>query len=98
MAGSSTHLYTVLRNISRLDLMPAFISLGLTDYSFPYSPEKLPEIIKDDSIRDNFMKAQKYVLTQATSLENGAEGIHANTKNGEDLYITMRHLGSGAYG
>lgn len=96
--SSRPRTYTVLRNIGCTDLMPAFITLGLKDYSFPYSVEKLPEVLDDDSTRDRFLNAQKYVLTQAISLENGAEGVHAHTKNGEDLYYSIKHLGSGGYG
>ena len=96
--SSRPRTYSVLRNIGCAELMPAFIALGLKDYSFPYSVEKLPEVISDDSMRDRFMEAQKYVLTQAISLENGVEGVHAHTKNGEDLYYAINHLGSGGYG
>lgn len=95
---SRPRTYTVLRNIGCANLMPAFIALGLNDYSFPYSIEKLPEVLHSDTIKDNFMNVQKYVLTDATQLENGAEGPHAHTKNGEDLYYVVRHLGSGGFG
>lgn len=90
--------YAVLRNIGCADLMPAFVALDLKDYSFPYSIEKLPEVLHDDITKDKFMDAQRYVLTDATQLENGVEGSHAHTKNGEDLYVVLRHLGSGGYG
>ena len=96
--SSRPRTYTVLRNIGRVDLMPAFIAEGLKDYAFPYSFEKLPEILLDDVTKDRFMSAQKDVLTQATQLESGAEGSHAYTKNGDDLYFVVRHLGSGGYG
>ena len=96
--SSRPRTYTVLRMIGLTDLMQAFIDLGLKDYSFPYSMEKLPGIIHDDSMKNRFLTAQKFVLTQAVTLENGAEGIHAHTKNGEDLYYSIRHLGSGGYG
>ena len=78
--------------------MQAFIAQGLKDYAFPYSFEKLPDILRDDVTKDRFMSAQKDVLTEATQLESGAEGIHAYTKNGDDLYYVIRHLGSGGYG
>lgn len=96
--SSRPRTYTVLRNIGCSDLMPAFIALGLKDYSFPYSIEKLPDVLHDDSLKDKFMDAQKYVLTGATQLENGAEGVHVHTKRGEDLYHVVKNLGSGGYG
>ena len=96
--SSRPRTYTVLRNIGRLELMPEFINLGLKDYSFPYSVEKIPEFLTDDSIREKFMKAQNYVLTEASQLENGPEGRHAHTKKGEDLFHFHKHLGSGGYG
>ena len=88
----------MLRTIGRTNLMPHFIALGHKDYSFPYSFEKLPDILHDNETKDRFMSAQRYVLTGATQLEGGAEGDHVYTKNGDDLYYVLRHLGSGGYG
>ena len=96
--SSRPRTYTVLRNIGREDLMPEFVTLGLKDYSFPYSVEKIPEVLTGDSLREKFMKAQNYVLTEASQLENGPEGRHAHTKKGEDLFHFHKHLGSGGYG
>lgn len=96
--SSRPRTYTVLRNIGREDLMSEFITLGLKDYSFPYSVEKIPEILIGDSLREKFMKAQNHVLTDASQLENGPEGRHAHTKRGEDLFYFRKHLGSGGYG
>lgn len=90
--------YTVLSNIGRLDLFPEFINLGLCDISFPYSREKLPRVLEDDLVCSKFMAAQQYVLTDATQLENGPDGRHALTKNGDDLYHVVRHLGRGGFG
>ena len=96
--SSRPRTYTVLRNIGREDLMPEFINLGLKDYSFPYSVEKIPEVLIGDSLKEKFMNAQNYVLTDASQLENGPEGRHAHTKRGEDLFYFRKHLGSGGYG
>ena len=96
--SSRPRTYTVLRNIGRVDLMPEFINLGLKDYSFPYSLEKIPEMLIGDSLKEKFMNAQNYVLTDASQLENGPEGRHAHTKRGEDLFHFRKHLGSGGYG
>ena len=96
--SSRPRTYTVLRNIERVDLMPEFISLGLKDYSFPYSVEKIPEVLIGDSSREKFMDAQDYVLMEASQLENGPEGRHAHTKKGEDLFHFHKHLGTGGYG
>lgn len=90
--------YTVLYNIGREDLLPEFINRHLADVAFPYTIEKLPDIIQDDSTRSRFLKAQKYVLTDATQLELGPEGCHASTKNGDDLFHVLKHLGSGGHG
>ncbi len=96
--SSRPRTYVVLRYIGCADLMPAFIALGLKDFSFPYTLDKLPEVLVNDTLKDRFMDAQKCVLTDATQIENGAHGVHAHTKNGEDLYFVVRHLGSGGYG
>ncbi|KAL9024905.1 MAG: hypothetical protein Q9196_006171 [Gyalolechia fulgens] len=88
-------MYTVLRNIGRLDLFQELIDLGLKDISFPYTVEKLPECLQEDSLRDVFLRQQQYVLTDASQLEKGR---HAYTKNADDLFRVVRHLGRGGYG
>ncbi|KAI4206268.1 MAG: hypothetical protein LQ346_001164 [Caloplaca aetnensis] len=88
-------MYTVLRNVGRLDLFPELIGLGLKDISFPYTVEKLPESLQEDSLRDKFLRQQKYVLTDASQLEKGR---HAYTKNADDLFRVVKHLGRGGYG
>ncbi|KAL9037338.1 MAG: hypothetical protein Q9180_003775 [Flavoplaca navasiana] len=87
--------YTVLRNIKRLDLFQSFIDLGLNDIAFPYTIEKIPELLHEDGLRREFLRHQKYVLTTASHLEDGQ---HAHTKNGDDLFRIVRHLGRGAFG
>lgn len=87
--------YTVLRNIDRLDLFPHFIDRDVKDIAFPYTLDKLPDLIQDDDSRDKFLRHQKYVLTDASQLE---EGRHAFTKNGADIFHLVRHLGRGGYG
>ncbi|KAL8907453.1 MAG: hypothetical protein Q9207_001423 [Kuettlingeria erythrocarpa] len=88
-------MYTVLRNVGRLDLFPELIGLGLKDISFPYTVEKLPESLQEDSLRDKFLRQQKYVLTDASQLEKGR---HAYTRNADDLFLVVKHLGRGGYG
>ncbi|KAL9001434.1 MAG: hypothetical protein Q9169_000009 [Polycauliona sp. 2 TL-2023] len=87
--------YTVLRNINRLDLFRSFIELGLNDIAFPYTIEKVPDLIQEDGLRDRFLRHQNYILTTAIHLEDGR---HALTKDGEDLYRLVRHLGRGGFG
>ncbi|KAL8877493.1 MAG: hypothetical protein Q9198_004501, partial [Flavoplaca austrocitrina] len=87
--------YTVLRNIKRLDLFQSFIDLGLNDIAFPYTIEKLPDLINEDDLRRQFLRHQRYILTTASHLEDGQ---HAHTKNGDDLFHLVRHLGRGAFG
>lgn len=92
---SRPRTYTVLRNIRRLDLFQRFIDLNLKDIAFPYTIDKLPDLIHEDGLRDEFLRHQKYVLTDASQLENGR---HAYTKDGADLFHLVRHLGRGGYG
>ncbi|KAI4261172.1 MAG: hypothetical protein L6R42_003623 [Xanthoria sp. 1 TBL-2021] len=87
--------YTVLRNINRLDLFQQFIDLGLNDIAFPYTIEKIPDLIQEDDLKDRFLRHQRYILTTASHLE---EGRHALTKNGDDLFRLVRHLGRGGFG
>lgn len=88
----------MLRNIGHLDLFQEFINLDLRDISFPYSREKLPRVLEDDLVCSKFMAAQQHVLTDAGQLENGPDARHALTKNGDDLYHVVRHLGRGGFG
>ena len=78
--------------------MSRFVAHRYTDYSFPYTFEKVPNFFHNDGTIDRFMTAQNYVLTDATQLEDGAEGVHAHPQNGDDLYLRVNHLGSGGYG
>ena len=87
--------YTVLRNIQRLDLFQPFIDLGLNDIAFPYTIEKIPDLIPEDDLKDRFLRHQRYILTTASQLEDGQ---HALTKNGDDLFRLVRHLGRGGFG
>ena len=96
--SSRPRTYVVLRNIGHVELMPQIVALKYTDYSFPYTFEKVPEFLHDGIIIDKFMQAQKAVLTDATRLEDGAEGVYAHPKNGDDLYHVVKHLGSGGFG
>ncbi|CAO1603310.1 hypothetical protein XANCAGTX0491_006898 [Xanthoria calcicola] len=50
--------YTVLRNIQRLDLFQPFIDLGLNDIAFPYTIEKIPDLIPEDDLKDRFLRHQ----------------------------------------
>ncbi|KAL8853107.1 MAG: hypothetical protein Q9221_001989 [Calogaya cf. arnoldii] len=87
--------YTVLRNIKRLDIFQSFIDLGLNDIAFPYTIDKIPDLIQEDALRDRFLRHQTYILTTAIHLEDGE---HALTKNGDDLFRVVRHLGRGGFG
>ncbi|KAL9631910.1 MAG: hypothetical protein Q9204_004013 [Flavoplaca sp. TL-2023a] len=95
VVGATVRGPTLLRNIKRLDLFQSFIDLDLNDIAFPYTIEKLPELLHEDDLRRGFLRHQRYVLTAASHLEDGQ---HAHTKNGDDLFRLVRHLGRGGFG
>lgn len=90
-------LYTVLRNIGHTELLDLFIKDRLTDYDLPFVDQTLPRFINDHIIRKNFCLHQRYVLTDARTLEQG--GRHIHLRRDENLYfVHIRVLGGGAYG
>lgn len=93
-------IYTVLRNIGRLDAMQAFVDRDLRDISLPYSDATLPDVLRERRSRVAFLHFQEHVLTDASKLEMGPEGghVHFDKNGGNDHFHLMKHLGSGGSG
>jgi hypothetical protein len=91
-------LYTVLRNVGRLDLLDRFASDRLTDFNLPFDQQTLPQFVQDEELREAFLEHQSYVLTDARDLEQDG-GDHKYLQERADTYFhRVRDLGQGAYG
>lgn len=90
--------YCILRNIGGLELMDAFLKNQCTDFMLPYSPQTLPRFLADETIRQNFLYYQKFVLSPARVLEL-REGTHLYlTSSGDDHFYYREELGQGGFG
>jgi hypothetical protein len=98
--SSIPRIYTVLRNINRLDAMRSFIDQHQTDFYLPYSEENLPDIIAEDSVsKAAFLNFQDCVLTDAVHLEKGSEGRHVHFgKDADEHFLHAVPLGEGGAG
>ena len=89
--------YIVLRIIGRVDLLNDLIELGFTDHWFPVEARSLPQSL-NPSIRSQFVKAQRLVLTKSVDLEKGENGEHRSFARDESLPFKIEaKLGSGGF-
>jgi TolA-binding protein len=90
--------YMVLRIIGCLDLLDAFIDLGLSDHWLPFTERSLPPHLRP-SKRSQFVGAQNLVMTKSMDLEKGERGQHCYFRQDEPLPLEMKGiLGSGGFG
>jgi len=90
-------IYTILRNIGRLDTMPDFIEHKALDDMLPFPENELPSAL-GDSKRD-FVQIQQYCLTDAKELEKGIAGKHVQFNyNADEHFIKLKELGGGGFG
>lgn len=90
--------YTVLRLINCTEAMNIFVTLGLYDIAFPYSQRTIPEAIKSQTVRSDFLQAQSLVTTKATTLESSDGGHRHFADDGELAFKRERILGQGGSG
>lgn len=90
--------YIVLRSISCLELLDAFIDLGVSDVWFPFTKQTLPRCVLS-SERSRFVRAQNLVMTKSVDLEKGEKGQHCFFWANEPFPLEMKgFLGSGGFG
>jgi hypothetical protein len=66
-------LYSILRKISQLDAIDAFIDSDITDVYFLFTKNTLPEALRDRSARLRFLELQHLVYNkEALNLERHA--------------------------
>ena len=91
-------LYIVLRKIDQLQLLDSFINYGITDLWLPLPRSSLPSSLRP-SLHDEFLEAQKTVLTKAVSLENPKLARHAHFGRDDEFpFKEAGRLGEGAFG
>ena len=90
-------IYTILRAIGRLDVMPYFVSMQYMDLQLPFNLQTLPHELGDS--RPAFIKFQEHVLTDAKELEKGIDGKHVQFGgSGDEHFFVHTFLGSGGFG
>jgi hypothetical protein len=90
--------YSTLRMVNQLELIDAFITQGLSDTSFPFTLQTLPEELRSPSKRLEFLEAQKLVLTKSLDLEREAGKHHHFLDQADIPFSKLAELGKGGYG
>lgn len=86
-------IFTILRNIQRLDTMPDFVASKNMDDMLPFNEHELPPSLGHS--RRSFVGLQPYCLTDAAELEKGDRGKHVQFSYDADLhFIQIEELGS----
>lgn len=100
--GRSPRLYTVLRLIDRIDLMPHFLTNDtnhMSDFLFPFSTEDFPAAITP-TVQHQFLRQQGLVheKSKAVQLENGGQKHATFSKDDPLPFKVVAKLGRGAHG
>jgi hypothetical protein len=91
-------IYATLRSINQLPLIDVFLSQGLSDVWFPFTHKTLPENIRSQTARNDFIEAQRLVLTKSLDLEK-EDGKHRHFLKPDDIpMIKIAELGRGGFG
>ncbi|KAL9063443.1 MAG: hypothetical protein Q9157_008239 [Trypethelium eluteriae] len=90
-------IYTVLRIIGCMHLMDFFVGEGFTDIDLPFSHFNFPGFLEDESIRANFLKYQKCVLTDAQEIEKGNHHVSLED-SGNQHFHSIATIGQGGFG
>lgn len=89
-------IYCTLRIINQLPVIESFLAQGLSDIWFPFTHKTLPGSLKSQTARNNFIEAQKLVLTKALDLEK-EDGKHRHFSKSQDIpLVPLGRLGEGA--
>ncbi|KAL1853276.1 hypothetical protein Daus18300_011844 [Diaporthe australafricana] len=81
--------------------MDEFRAKGFNDYHLPYNERTLPDFLqkKDGkNLRQAFLDAQSYFLTDAKLVETDGASTHFVDENGDNIFQPIRSLGQGSYG
>ncbi|KAF2830325.1 hypothetical protein CC86DRAFT_159963 [Ophiobolus disseminans] len=91
-------IYITLRLIDRLAAIDIFLSATITDVSFPFSQRILPEALKGQDARSDFLEKQTGKLSKALNLKK-EDSRHRHLASPADTpFEKIAELGKGAHG
>lgn len=93
--------YGILRSIGALEFMDEFRAKSFNDFYLPYNERTLPDFLQQKNGRDlrqAFLDAQSYFLTDAKLYETDGTSRHFSTENGDNIFQPIRSLGQGSFG
>lgn len=81
-----------------MPLIDVFLTEGLNDVWFPFTHKTLPESLRSQSARNDFLETQRLVLTKALDLER-EDGRHRHFSKSSDIpVVKLAELGRGGNG
>lgn len=96
--SSRPRTYTILFNIGLETSMHHFIEEGRNDLSLPYTWDTFPHDFEPPQARQNFLRLQSYVLTDAKDLEiNNTSHVHFGG-DADIHFYRFNRLGTGRSG
>lgn len=93
--------YGILRSIGGLEFMDEFRAKSFNDFYLPYNERTLPDFLQEKDgreLRQAFLDAQSYFLTDAKLIETDGTSTHFDSENGDDIFQPIRTLGQGSFG
>lgn len=93
--------YGILRSIGGLEFMDEFRAKYFNDFYLPYNERTLPDFLQEKDgrgLRQAFLDAQSYFLTDAKRIETEGASAHFDSENGDDIFQPIRTLGQGSFG
>ncbi|KAH7067923.1 hypothetical protein FB567DRAFT_253124 [Paraphoma chrysanthemicola] len=89
--------YLVLRRINEPKLMHDMVLDGYKDIDFPYAETCVPDCIKAAGVQREFLRAQRYVLSERSAdLVRGGRHRHLD-KSGDAMFVSLSTLGKGGF-
>ncbi|ORY13159.1 hypothetical protein BCR34DRAFT_663378 [Clohesyomyces aquaticus] len=90
-------IYVVLRSINQLHAIDTFLDNGISDVWFPFTQRTLPATFGSQTARNEFLEAQKNVLSEILDFEGATK--HYHFPRGSDVpLIKLSELGRGHFG
>lgn len=99
--SSTPRTYGILRSIGGVEYMDEFRAKSFNDFYLPYNERTLPDFLQKNNGRDlrqAFLDAQSYFLTNAKRIETDGASAHFVSDNGDNIFKPIRTLGQGSFG
>lgn len=81
--------------------MDEFRAKRFNDFHLPYNERTLPDFLQEKDgrgLRQAFLDAQSYFLTDAKLVETDGASTHFYSENGDEIFQPIRNLGQGSFG